>query len=68
MEILVNDQWKAVIRYDSAHGFAHIDQYYLDERKVKRELHLKLSEALTLADEDIKENWKTYKEIFLEGK
>jgi hypothetical protein len=32
------------------------------------ELHLRLSEALTLADEDIKENWKTYKEFFLENK
>ncbi|MBU1183159.1 MAG: hypothetical protein KKF00_13545 [Proteobacteria bacterium] len=68
LEVLVDDQWKAVIRYDSAHGFAHIDIYYLDGRKVKKELHLKLGEALTLADEDIKENWKTYQKAFLEGK
>ena len=68
LEVLVNDQWKVVIRYDSAHGFAHIDRYYLDGRKVKIELHLKLSEALTLADEDIKENWKIYQKLFLEGK
>lgn len=68
LEVLVNDQWKVVIRYDSAHGFAHIDRYYLDGRKVKIELHLKLSEALTLGDEDIKENWKIYQKLFLEGK
>jgi len=68
LEVFVNGQWREVIRYDSAHGFAHIDRYYLDGRKVKKELHLKLSEALTLADEDIKENWKTYKTAFLEGK
>ncbi|MEA3416286.1 MAG: hypothetical protein U9R02_09055 [Thermodesulfobacteriota bacterium] len=68
LEVLVNDQWKVVIRYDSAHGFAHIDRYYLDGRKVKIELHLKLSEALTLGDEDIKENWKIYQKAFLEGK
>jgi len=68
LEVLVDDQWKVVIRYDSAHGFAHIDRYYLDERKVKKELQLKLNEALTLADEDIKENWKTYQKAFLEGK
>ena len=37
-------------------------------RKVKIELHLKLSEALTLGDEDIKENWKIYQKLFLEGK
>jgi hypothetical protein len=32
-----------VIRYDSAHGFAHIDRYYLDGSKVKKELNLNLS-------------------------
>jgi hypothetical protein len=37
-------------------------------RKVKKELQLKLSEALTLADEDIKENWKSYQRAFQEGK
>ena len=68
LEVLVDDQWKVVLRYDSAHGFAHIDRYYLDGRKVKKELHLKLSGALTLADEDIKENWKIYQKFFLEGK
>lgn len=55
-----------MIRYDSAHGFTHADRYYLDGRKVKKELHLKPREVLTLADEDIKENWKAYQEAFLE--
>jgi hypothetical protein len=68
LEVFVNDQWREVIRYDSAHGFAHIDRYYLDGGKVKKELNLKLNEALTLADEDIKENWKAYQKAFLEGK
>lgn len=68
LEVFVNDRWQVVIRYDSAHGFAHIDRYYLDGRKVRKELHLKLREALTLADEDIKENWKIYQKSFLEGK
>jgi hypothetical protein len=68
LEVFVNVEWREVIRYDSAHGFAHIDRYYLDGRKVKKELNLKLSEALTLADEDIKENWKAYQKTFLEGK
>ncbi len=68
LEVFVDGRWQVVIRYDSAHGFAHIDQYHLDGRKVKKELHLKLSEALTLADEDIKENWKIYQKEFLEGK
>lgn len=57
-----------MIRYDSSHGFAHIDQYRLNGIQVKKELHLSLSEALTFADEDIKENWKVYQKRFLEGK
>ncbi|MGR3309182.1 MAG: DUF7718 family protein, partial [Candidatus Brocadiales bacterium] len=68
LEVFVNNQWQAVIRYDSAHGFAHIDQYYLDGRIAKKEIPLKLSDTLTLADEDIKENWKAYQKAFLEGK
>ena len=68
LEILVDDHWDTVIRYDSAHGFAHIDRYYLDGRKTKKDLHLSFGEALALADEDIKENWKTYQKSFLEGK
>lgn len=68
LEVFVNNLWQVVIRYDSAHGFAHIDQYYLDGKKIKKKLHLKLNEALNLADEDIKENWKVYQMAFLEGK
>ncbi len=68
LEVFVNNQWREVIRYDSAHGFAHVDRYYLNGRKIKKKLDLDLSEALTLADEDIKENWKAYQRAFLGGK
>ena len=68
LEVLVDNRWQVVIRYDSAHGFSHIDRYYLDGRKIKKELYLNFSEALILADEDIKENWKIYQKAFLEGK
>ncbi len=68
LEVFVDNNWREVIRYDSAHGFAHIDKYYLDGTKVKSNLYLELDEALTLADEDIKQNWKVYKKAFLEGK
>jgi len=68
LEVLVNDRWHVVVRYDCAHGFTHVDRYYIDGRKVKKELHLDLDEALTLADEDIRENWKSYQRAFLEGR
>ena len=57
-----------MIRYDTGHGFPHIDRYYLNGTKDKMVLNLKLNEALILADEDIKENWKDYQRDFWEGK
>lgn len=68
LEVFVNNRWREVIRYDFAHDFAHIDKYCLDGRKIKQKLNLEISEVLTLADEDIKENWRNYKTDFLEGK
>jgi len=68
LEVFVNNQGRVVIRYDYAHGFAHVDRYYLNGRKIKKKLDLDLSEALTLADEDIKENWKAYQRAFIGGK
>lgn len=60
--------WRSLLMTsgETAHGFAHIDRYYLDGRKVKKELNLKLDEALTLADEDVRENWNAYQKAFLE--
>jgi hypothetical protein len=66
LEVFTEDEWKVVIRYDSAHGYSHIDRFYRNGRRVKEELHLSLKEALTLADEDIKDNWKAYQKAFME--
>jgi hypothetical protein len=65
LEVFDNAEWKVVTRYDSAHGFAHMDHYSRNGKKTKRSVSLELTEALTLADEDIKENWKTYRKAFL---
>ncbi len=68
LEVLAEHEWKVVIRYDSAHGYSHMDRFYRDGRRVKKDLHLDLKDALTLADEDIKDNWKAYQRAFMEGK
>ncbi len=68
LEVFTQDKWKVAIRYDSAHGYSHIDKFYRNGRSVKKELHLNLKEALTLADEDIKDNWKAYRKAFMEDK
>ncbi len=66
LEIYDKGKWRVVIRYDSAHGFAHIDHYSRSGRKTKKPIELELAEALTVAEEDIKNNWKAYRKAFLE--
>lgn len=60
-------QGKPVKRYDNAHGFAHIDRYNLKGNQQKETLDLNFNEALTLAEQDIKQNWPIYRERFLRG-
>lgn len=65
LEIFVDNEWCVAIRYDTAHGFAHVDRYYFKGSKSKQEINLEFSEVLTLADEDIRENWKRYQKEYL---
>lgn len=67
LEVFVDGKWQPAVRYDSVHGFAHRDRYFLDGRSTKTDLLMGFNEALTFADEDIKENWKDYKDRFLRG-
>lgn len=65
LEVFDGKKWREVVRYDSVHGYAHKDRYFSDGRKVKKILDLNFNEALTFADEDINDNWKSYKDIFI---
>ena len=67
LEIEVRGAWKEVVRYDTAHGYAHVDRFNLKGRKKKQRLGLGFNEALTRAERDIKQNWATYREQFLKG-
>ena len=68
LEIFHNNKWLPVVRYDAAHGFSHMDHYRKDGTNTKSKLNLAWNDALTLADEDIRENWKDYARLFMEGK
>ena len=59
--------WKPVIRYDTAHGFAHIDRYNLRGRTKKERVNLSFNEALVKAERELKQNWAVYLERFLRG-
>ncbi len=67
LEIRMNDMWREVIRYDCAHNFTHKDCYNMNGKQRKITLYLAYEEALTMADDDLNENWEYYKERFLRG-
>jgi hypothetical protein len=65
LEVELHGTWVPVVRYDMAHGQAHMDLYETPWRKTKRFLDLPPAEALTEADADITENWERYQAEFL---
>ena len=68
-ETFIGGEWCPVIRYDTAHGFPHVDRIRPGGTVEKIPLLTKdLGEALTFADQDVDENWERYKEAYLQGK
>jgi RNA-splicing ligase RtcB len=68
LEVFIEGEWHPVIRYDCAHGYAHVDRYNIHGETRKEEILLAFAEALTAAEEDLEQNWKVYRERFLEGR
>jgi hypothetical protein len=65
-EALIDNKWYAVIRFDTAHGFPHIDLMHFCGNKEKISLaHLSLKDALTMAQLDIGQNWERYRYNFM---
>lgn len=53
--------WRPIIRYDTAHGFAHADLFHPKGKPTKTPLpKVGFNEAFTLAQEDINRNWERY--------
>lgn len=68
-ETLVGGEWLPVVRYDTSHRIVHKDILDLKGREKKVLLGTaNLREALLLADNDIKTNWRRYKALFIRGK
>ena len=61
-EALVDGEWRAIVRYDTAHGFAHKDTLHPDGTQTKDFYpNNTVTEVLTLGQRDITENWRTYR-------
>lgn len=65
LECLIGEEWRPVVRYDTAHGFAHQDILHPNGTTEKRALPVTdFNRALTFAQLDVKTNWQRYKERY----
>lgn len=68
-ETLIEGLYRPVVRYDGSHGRGHrdilnmrgetIDKWWLPD-------HMDLNDALAYGSEDLRANWKQYRDRFLE--
>jgi len=66
-ETKINNVWYPVVRYDTAHGFAHRD--ILNKKGGIKKTPLfnqDYNDALTFAETDLRTNWEYYKQRFFE--
>ncbi len=57
--------WLPVVRYDTAHGFAHRDRLHPDGRSEKTALPVQdYAQALNYAETELKEQWQMYRDRF----
>jgi len=68
-EIRLGGEWRPVVRYDTAHGFAHRDLFSEKGECVKTPLEMTdLNMALTFAESDLKTNWQWYRQWYQGGR
>lgn len=65
-EINIKNRWYPVVRYDTAHRFAHKDilSFKGDVKKEILPFH-DFNLALTFAEKDLKDNWQKHRERYL---
>ena len=61
LECLIEGRWYPIVRYDTAHGYAHRDVLKPDGKKEKQSVPVQdFNAALTYAQRDIKDHWRRY--------
>lgn len=67
LECYLDDEWVPVVRYDTAHDFAHCDRLHPYEATVKTRMDTQdYNEALTFAIRDLVDNWSDYRRRYKE--
>ena len=65
-ETFLNGNWRAVVRYDIAHGFFHRDVMNSIGEKEKQAIDItNLEDALNYSQQDLKDRWESYKDRYL---
>ncbi len=65
LECRFNDEWTPVVRYDTAHNYAHRDLLFPSGESEKTPTTIvDFNEALTFAIYDLNQNWQNYRERY----
>ncbi|MBI5649755.1 MAG: hypothetical protein HZC40_04795 [Chloroflexi bacterium] len=61
----LQNEWRPIVRFDTAHGRAHLDISHPDGTQETRELHTQdYNAALTWAIEDLRTRWQFYRQRY----
>lgn len=64
-ESKIKDKWYPIVRYDCSHGYFHRDILSPKGEETKNPIPIQnLKDALTYAEQDIRDRWEWYKERF----
>ena len=62
LECRFDDEWYPVVRYDTAHQFAHRDVLHPSGETEKNEMPIQdYNEALSFAIQDLTDHWENYR-------
>ena len=68
--ILVNGKWHQVYRIDTAHGYLHDQRYWISAESIqlraKDKLFATRKELLTYCIDEVKQNYRLHKKLYLE--
>jgi len=64
-EVYLRGKWHVIVRYDTAHGFAHRDVMHADGTVAKMSFqHWDSAAVLTYGERDLKQNWASYRKSY----
>ena len=67
LESWISNKWTAIVRYDTAHGFAHRDKMHSRKETEKVEILVRnYKEGLNFAIDDMEANWQDYRRRYEE--